>query len=80
MEQGFYVLVLIAAINTVISLYYYLKVVKAMFINQSDHPIPTLRTEGYNRVSLVLCTVGILVTGIVSLFVESISAFGFGIQ
>lgn len=79
-EQGFYVLVLIAAINTVISLYYYLKVVKAMFINQSDHPIPTLRTEGYNRVSLVLCTVGILVTGIVSLFVESISAFGFGIQ
>ncbi len=79
-EQGFYVLVLIAALNTVISLYYYLKVVKAMFLNHSDNPIPTLRTEGYNRVSLVLCTVGILVTGIVSLFVESISAFGFGVQ
>ena len=79
-EQGFYVLVLIAALNTVISLYYYLKVVKAMFINHSDNPIPSLRTERYNRVSLVLCTVGILVTGVVSLFVESISAFGFGIQ
>ncbi len=79
-EQGFYVLVLIAALNTVISLYYYLKVVKAMFINHSDNPIPTLRTEGYNRLSLVLCTAGILVTGIVSLFVESISAFGFGVQ
>ena len=79
-EQGFYVLVLIAALNTVISLYYYLKVVKAMFINHSDNPIPTLRTDGYNRVSLILCTIGILVTGVVSLFVESISHFGFGVQ
>ncbi|MGI6573613.1 MAG: NADH-quinone oxidoreductase subunit N [Fermentimonas sp.] len=79
-EQGFYVLVLIAALNTVISLYYYLKVVKAMFINHSDNPIPTLRTEGYNRVSLVICTIGILVTGVVSFFVKNISAFGFGIQ
>ena len=79
-EQGFYVLVLIAALNTVISLYYYLKVVKAMFINKSDNPIPTLRTEGYNKLSLAICTLGILITGVVSLFVEKIAVFGFGVQ
>lgn len=78
-EQGFYVLVLIAALNTVISLYYYLKVVKAMFINKSDNPIPTLRTEGYNKLSLAICTLGILITGVVSLFVEKIAVFGFGV-
>ena len=44
-----------------------------MFINHSDNPIPTLRTDGYNRVSLILCTIGILVTGVVSLFVEYIT-------
>ena len=34
-EQGFYVLVLIAVINTIISLYYYLLVVRAMFIEKA---------------------------------------------
>ena len=33
------ILVLIALLNTIISLYYYLLVVKAMFINKNDTPI-----------------------------------------
>ena len=40
-EQGFYVLVFIALLNTIISLYYYLLVVKAMFINRRSYrPCP----------------------------------------
>lgn len=38
-QMGFYVLVFIALLNTIISLYYYLLVVKAMFINKNDAPI-----------------------------------------
>ncbi len=40
-QKGFYLLVLIAVLNTIISLYYYLLVVKAMFIKKSETPIET---------------------------------------
>ena len=77
-EQGFYVLVLIAVINTIISLYYYLLVVRAMFIEKSDNPIPALKTDGYNRLSLVICTTGIMVVGILSFIMEKIGTYSFG--
>ena len=77
-EQGFYLLVLIAVVNTIISLYYYLLVVKAMFIDSSENPIPTLKTDIYNRTSLVLCTAGILFVGLVSFFMEQIGVYSLG--
>lgn len=77
MEQGFYILVLIAVINTIISLYYYLLVVKAMFIDKNEHPIPSLRTDGYNKASLIFCTAGILLVGVFSIFMEKIELFSF---
>lgn len=42
-DAGFHLLVFIALVNTVISLYYYLLIVKAMYITPSDNPIPTFR-------------------------------------
>ncbi|MEA4918510.1 NADH-quinone oxidoreductase subunit N [Proteiniphilum sp.] len=80
MEQGFYVLVLIAVINTIISLYYYLLVVKAMFIDKNETPIPVLRTDIYNKTSLIFCTLGILLVGIFSFFMERIDIFSFSMQ
>ncbi len=44
-----YVLVLIALINTIISLYYYLMVVKAMFINQDECRIANFRSACSER-------------------------------
>ncbi|MFV0390374.1 MAG: NADH-quinone oxidoreductase subunit N [Paludibacteraceae bacterium] len=78
LEQGFYVLVLIAVVNTIISLYYYLLVVKAMFIDSSEHPIPTLKTDNYNRVSLFICTAGILLVGVFNFFMDKIGVYSFG--
>ena len=46
-EGGFHLLVFIALINTIISLYYYLKIVKAMYINKSDEPIAAFRYPTY---------------------------------
>ena len=77
-QQGFYVLVLIAVINTIISLYYYLLVVRAIFIEKNDNPIPTLKTDVYNRLSLIICTMGILVVGILSFIMEKIGTYSFG--
>lgn len=61
-----YVLVLIALINTIVSLYYYLLVVKAMFINPSDTPIEKFYCTMPERIGLVVCMLGIIFLGIVS--------------
>ena len=61
-----YFVVFIALINTVVSLYYYLLIVKAMYIRQTETPLPTFRTELFTRVALALCTAGIVLFGICS--------------
>ncbi len=78
--EGDYVLVFIATINTVISLYYYLRIVKAMFINSpGEDSVGPFKTDGFNRASLVICVAGILFTGILSGCYSYISAVGFGL-
>jgi len=71
-ESGFKVLVFIALINTVISLYYYLLVVKAMYINPNDTPVAPFKSDSYTRVSLLVCLAGILLLGIISSVYEGI--------
>ena len=68
-EQGSfwaYFVVFIALVNTVVSLYYYLLIVKAMYIKQTDTPLPTFKTEASTRLALVICTAGIALFGVCS--------------
>ncbi len=67
-----YVLVGIALINTIVSLYYYLLVVKAMWINPEEPQIPQFRSAYTERATLWLCTLGIVFIGLVSSFYQSI--------
>jgi NADH-quinone oxidoreductase subunit N len=78
-QQGFFILILIAVLNTIISLYYYLLVVKAMFINKSENPIPFFKCDGYTRLGLLMCVIGIFATGFLSIIFEYIRSFSFGI-
>ena len=78
-EGGFHLLVFIALINTILSLYYYLKIVKAMYINKSDEPIAAFRSDNYTRASLAICTLGIVVLSIASVVYQSIDKFSFGL-
>ena len=78
-EQGMHIIVFIALLNTVISLYYYLLIVKAMFITPTSTPVESFKTDGYLKVSLVLSLVGILFIGIFSCFYEYLNTTGFGI-
>src|SRR6186997_3336109 len=43
--RGNYLLITIAALNMVISLYYYLKVIKAIFMDANDDPIESVKTS-----------------------------------
>ncbi len=73
-STAIYVLVLIALINTIISLYYYLLVVKAMFISQDDCPVANFRSTCCERAGLWITVGGILALGIASCFYDSIVA------
>jgi NADH-quinone oxidoreductase subunit N len=73
------ILVVIAFVNTVISLYYYLLVVKAMFVTPSNQPIESFQTEGYLKTSVLLSLFGIVLIGLISFFYQQISLASFGL-
>jgi NADH-quinone oxidoreductase subunit N len=78
-KQGMYILVFIAVLNTIISLYYYLLVVKAMFLNRSDRPIAYFKSDAYTKLSLALCIAGIIIIGFASPVYEFILNLSFGL-
>jgi len=64
--SGYYILVLIAVLNATISLYYYLLVIKAIFIEKNEQPIPEFRSSNTMRIALVLCISGVFIIGFAS--------------
>ncbi|MGE4569292.1 MAG: proton-conducting transporter membrane subunit, partial [Bacteroidales bacterium] len=62
-REGEYLLVFLALLNTIISLYYYLLIVKAMFLHNGEAEIPPIRTDNWNRASLIIATAAILLLG-----------------
>jgi NADH-quinone oxidoreductase subunit N len=76
--SGYFILVLIAVLNATVSLYYYLLVVKAMFIDKNDQPVPYFKSSASLKISFVLCLAGIVIVGFASgiyEYIVSISLF-----
>ncbi|HEX6914790.1 MAG TPA: NADH-quinone oxidoreductase subunit N [Chitinophagaceae bacterium] len=71
-EKGNWILITVAALNMVISFYYYLRVVKAIFMDDNTNPIQTVSMPLYPRLALYLCVAGILVVGLYSGIYEHI--------
>ena len=65
-NTGHWLVVFLALVNTVISLYYYLLVVKAMYITPNEDPLPYFRSSWLTRISLAVCLAGIILLGIIS--------------
>jgi NADH-quinone oxidoreductase subunit N len=78
-QKGFYMLVLIAVLNTIISLFYYLLVVKAMFISKSETPIAKFNSDFPTKLALGICVAGIVITGFASIIFEVIKNMSFGV-
>jgi NADH-quinone oxidoreductase subunit N len=64
MEQGYFTLVLIAMINVVISLYYYLRVLKAAYMLPGDEALPPLQLSPAVKVLAAVLIVVMVVVGI----------------
>lgn len=78
-HAGYHWLVLIALINTVISLYYYLLIVKAMYINPSENPIATFKSDCYSRTAIAICVAGVLLLGILGCVYSYLDTFSYGV-
>lgn len=74
-DVAIYVLVLIALINTIISLYYYLLVVKAMFIRQDECAILKFKSHWTEKAGMIICVMGIVLLGIASCVYTSLVDF-----
>ena len=69
-----YFVVFIALINTVPSLYYYLLIVKEMYIKKTTTPLPTFLSDFATKLALAICTVGIVLFGVWSAIYGWLSA------
>lgn len=61
-----YLLIIIAALNMVISLYYYLRIIKAMFMDANETPLAKVELNWSPKLAMFMCVAGIVVTGIIS--------------
>jgi len=64
--KGNYLWISVAALNMVVSFYYYLRVVKAIFMDSNEQPIAKLSIPNYSKLALIICVAGIIVTGLAS--------------
>ena len=78
-QNGYFWLVLIAALNATLSLYYYLVLVKTLFINKNDTPIARIENNIYTKISFVICLIGIFVLGFYSDIFEFINTVSIGL-
>jgi NADH-quinone oxidoreductase subunit N len=65
-SKGTYWFIAIAALNMIISLYYYLRVVRAMFMDKNEQPIEKINTNPATKFALILCAGGIVLVGLLS--------------
>lgn len=65
-SKGSYWFIIIAALNMIIALYYYLRVVRAMFMDKNEQPVENINTEPATRFGLVICAAGIMLVGLLS--------------
>ncbi len=79
-STGMMSLIIVASLNLVISLYYYLRVVRAMFVDANDEPIATINSNNAARLGLIICTAGIIFTGFFSFIYQYIYSLSNGIQ
>jgi NADH-quinone oxidoreductase subunit N len=63
-SKGYYLLVFLAVVNVTISLYYYLLVVRSMFLRTSDTAIPYFKSKPMMKLGLIITVLGILSIGL----------------
>ena len=71
-SKGNYFFIAIAALNMVISLFYYLRVIRAVFMEKNESPIEKINIGPSAKLGLTICAAGIVLIGLLSWIYEYI--------
>ena len=77
--RGNYWLIGIAALNMMVSFYYYLRIVKAIFMDSNEQPVQKIKIPIAARLALYICVIGIVLAGLAGIVYDSIFSLSFGI-
>ncbi len=73
-SKGNYLFITIAALNLVISLYYYLRVIRAVFMDSNGQPIEKIYLNPSTKLGMIICGAGIVLVGLLSWIYDYITA------
>ena len=65
-SNGSYWFITIAALNMIVSLYYYLRVIRAIFMDKTEQPIEKILINPAAKLGLLICGAGVLLIGLLS--------------
>ena len=65
-SQASYLFITIAALNLIVSLFYYLRVVRAIFMEKNEAPIEKIQPGFAAKLGLIICSAGVILGGIFS--------------
>jgi len=61
-----YFFIIIASLNLVVSLYYYLRVIRSMFMDKNEQPIEKIKVQLSTKFGMAICAAGIILVGLFS--------------
>ena len=65
-SRGNYLFITVAALNMIISLYYYLRVIRSVFMDTNEQPIGKINLDFSTKLGMIICGTGIVLLGILS--------------
>lgn len=74
--QGSYWYIIIVALNLVVSLFYYLKIVRAIFMEQNETPVSPVQITVSTKLGFIICAAGIVLTGLIGWIYDYIQYLG----
>jgi NADH-quinone oxidoreductase subunit N len=77
--KGNFLFISIAALNMIISFYYYLRIVKTIFMDENLKPIEKITIPLMPRLALYTCLVGIMAVGFISYIYDYIHSLSSGL-
>jgi len=73
-SKGNYLFITIAALNLIVSLYYYLRVIRAVFMDKNEQPIEKINLDASTKLGMFICGAGIILVGLLSWVYDYITA------
>ncbi len=61
-----YAFIIFAALNMIVSLYYYLRVIRSVFMDKNETPVEKIIIHPSVKLGLIICGAGIILAGLVS--------------